>query len=282
MPRKPLPENQLPQPIAALKGLRKNSPHVKRSITEKEAEERKAKKRKQEAKKARKKYLKKAARPDGSLIPVKERGKPQKDHPRGTTGSTPTMSLAWFRDYLTQPLDVMLSKPRSQMSAIEAITVEAVRLAIDTRGEETVTEAIKEAGVGRGRGAVSVKEGMRHILGGDAAARFFSTPEDRLKAIKHLHAYQLGQAPGTLDLKNNGGSFEPPITGPLDVEVVLTRADGTKSKLQRLDQMAQHPDTVEEEAREIEEDEGPGADDEREDERPFDSCDPTKPDSVLG
>jgi hypothetical protein len=221
------------------------------------------------AAKKRKRYLKENVNADGTT-----KGS-------GRTGAAPVYSIAWFRDFMQRPLEDILSKPRSQMSAIEAITTEAVRLAIDSRGEETVVEAIRDAGIARGKGAVSAKEGIRQLLGDSTLARFLSSPEDRLKAIKHLHSYQLGQAPSTLDLKNNGGSFEAPINGPLDVEVVLTRPDGTHEKLRRLDQMPPHPETVEEaaerEAQELEEIEGPIADQEREDAKPFDACDPTKP-----
>jgi hypothetical protein len=272
MPRAKLPENELPAPIARLKGLRRNSLHVK--PTPKEIAEKRVKQREY----SRKAYVKKAANPDGSLIPVKDRGKKKRGRPGGTpTGSTPVTSLAWFRDYLRQPLEQMLAKPRSEMSAIEAITVEAVRLAIDTRGEETVIEAIQEnneRGGGKRSRVVGVKDGLRNTLGSDVAARFFSTPEDRLKAIKHLHAYQLGQAPSTVDLKNNGGSFEAGPPTPFDVEVVLTRADGSKEKLERLDRLPPHPETDEEradrEATEVEED----VEQAEEDAKPFKDCDP--------
>lgn len=272
MPPKKLPENELPGPIAALKGIRRISAHRKRRITKEEM-------RKKRAEDNRKHYLKKATKPDGSIIPCKDRkGKKRKGYTGGHTGSTPVMSIAWFRDYLRKPIEEILSKPRSEMSAFEAITVEAIRLALDTRGEESVIEAIQDSGAFRGRGPVRVKEGMKHILGGDAAARFFSTPEDRLKAIKHLHAYQLGSAPTTVDMKNNGGSFEPGVMPPMpfDVEVHLTHADGTREKLDRLDHLPPHPETVDEaadrEARELEEE----TEQDEADNKPFDDLDPTR------
>ena len=182
------------------------------------------------------------------------KGRPFKkgvDERRNTDGAAPPrMSLTWFRDFMQQPLEQMLAKPRIQMSAIEATVVEAVRMSVDRSGETAIVEAIEsmEERGGEESDALprSVKRGVQRLLGGDgSAAKFFVTPDDRLKAIKHIHAYSLGAAPtmATVDLKNNGGSFEgndpPPPTG---IEVVLVAPDGTRSHLPNLSDLPPHPD----------------------------------------
>lgn len=283
MPPRKKPENVLPPQVEALKRLRRTpqkpkprklyprkpgdppvrEPEERKPIPPQDAEAiRKAKR----AVADRKSKVGYASNPDGTCIPVKDRkagprlrgnenskGRPfkkGKEWKGWKGGASPKMSLTWFRDFMTKPVTEILDKPLSEMSAFEATVQEALRLALDHRGEEAVIRAIQDVSEDLEGGLpVSVKRGLERVLEGDGGsiARLLPTPDDRMKAIKHLHAYQMGNASSTMNLQNNGGSFEPPAGDgePEKIEVVLVTPEGEKQKLQRLDQMPPHPDAGE-------------------------------------
>ena len=282
MPPKKRPENVLPPAVEALKRLRHTpqKPKPRKLLLPSSAksfdltpEELAAKREERAAKERQYKKnfrIKAASNPDGTRIPVKERGMKNGKRKRGSAASvgrpfkkgkdwdgnrngprpqTGEMSLPWFRNYMSQPINEILAKPREGMSAMEATVVEALRLAIDRSGEEAVVSAIQNiefrAGCKRDNedGLPSqLSRTLSNIMDGNGGtiARLLSTPDDRLKAIKHLHGYQLGASPQSINLQNNGGSFESPPTGePEEIEVVLVTPEG-RQKLQRLDKMPAH------------------------------------------